>query len=200
MFRVRLNTLAIRAVLVVALTIALALIMSALPEVLRYYGWHITMDAGEVAPNLIRYNRPVSECWNIIYFNLTPSPEEVKRGCVAQYASLAKDPAACEALLPSDYALQCLNYIDTQLLEADSDAAWVAEEEDCSSVPRRSLKQDRCAFLKAHRSHNPRDCRSIANNVLRAVCQVKMEAWEKYPDLRSSFEFGKYREGGSVLH
>ena len=68
-----------------------------------------TGDARDVAEKLVAKGRSVDDCLKIkTFFPTYPPRSQIISSCIHEYASLTKDPTACELLLPSDYGWSCL--------------------------------------------------------------------------------------------
>jgi hypothetical protein len=156
-----------------------------LPSILRLFGWHITSNGGSVAPYLVEHHRSPRECHNIIYLNLTPSPSEVRIGCIAQYAWITKDPTACELLMPSEYGRSCIweaiHQIDEKItcdyfkehgiLCYDREGKQYKNPQ-CSDFVFDALLQQRCELEYAIIKHEPERCAAITNTGYRAGCEL----------------------------
>ncbi|MBU0458066.1 hypothetical protein KJ652_06555 [Patescibacteria group bacterium] len=82
---------------------------------MAYLGAHIfyyehSKSPEELAEKLIENNRSAGDCFLFRTFDIGPRPTtyEMQMRCVREYASLTKDPTACELLLPSSYGWSCL--------------------------------------------------------------------------------------------
>lgn len=168
---------------------------------LSLFGNHLpyfNSDPRELARYLVESNRPAKECWDLVIFTLVsaPPPALQRANCIEEYAKIVKDPSVCSLLMPSEYGLGCMNESISPLFTNDADAENVTSDINCSSILNHQLKQDNCWDMHAHRFHDIKICRQIQNSVIRTECEMKMDAWNKYPKLRTSFNFGKYRQGG----
>lgn len=76
------------------------------------FGWHrpyVNWAPWELAEYLVKNQRPVAECNDLLYLEImAPSQAEQRALCVHEYAKIAKDPSACELLMPSSYGLSCV--------------------------------------------------------------------------------------------
>ncbi|MBU0458542.1 hypothetical protein KJ652_04475 [Patescibacteria group bacterium] len=81
---------------------------------LSFGGLHIFYykhtSPSELAKKLVEHNRNAEDCFLLRTFDFGPRPTtyEMQMRCVYEYASLTKDPSACELLLPSSYGWSCL--------------------------------------------------------------------------------------------
>ncbi|OIO55580.1 hypothetical protein AUJ46_01265 [Candidatus Peregrinibacteria bacterium CG1_02_54_53] len=158
------------------------------------FGWHrpyVNWMPWDLAEYLVKNQRPASECWDLVWFEImAPSAAEQRALCIYTYAKLTFDPSACELLMPSEYGLSCINDVTAQEYKDHMDSGFF-EWDECSKPQSDPLRADWCNLLRAHRNRNAADCLPIRNDVIRAGCTLKFEAWQKYPDLRNSFYFGK---------
>ncbi len=163
----------------------------------RAFGFHrpyMYQNPLELAVYLVINDRPPEECWDLIVLSpFGPQPAVQRASCVREYATLTQDPTACEGLMPTEYGLSCINEIVTQSYKGRQDEGFF-EPSECVHPSLDPKKKDWCEYLKAHRSHLPSDCTGIENSAVHEACVLKFEAWEKYPELRSSFYFGKNRQ------
>ena len=160
--------------------------------VLWVLGYDVTSNATVVAESLVPRKADASDCSHIYFFSniMGPTVGEVRSSCIHEYAKLTQNPSACELLLPGEYGLSCINDVVAQEYKDHPDAGFF-DFKECSKVQQDPLREDWCNFVRAHRSRKTADCSPIHNDVIRAGCRVKFEAWEKYPSLRRSFYFGK---------
>jgi len=124
------------------------------------------------------------------YFGGFDSGDMHRSECIHTYAQLTQDPSACGLLMPSEYGLSCINDVIAQEYKGHMDSGFF-EWDECSKPQSDSLKLDWCDLLRAHRNRSAADCLPIRNDIIRQGCTLKFEAWEKYPELRGSFSFGK---------
>lgn len=78
---------------------------------LMIIGYHPDAIGIELAPLLVERGKGVEECTQIIHpipHPFSPSAREQQASCIHRYASLKKDPSACNLLMPSDYGWSCL--------------------------------------------------------------------------------------------
>lgn len=141
---------------------------------------------------LVNENRPAKDCYLFVTLDpwFRPTTRELRNRCIREYAELSHDPSACALLMPSEYGLSCINDVTAQEYEDHMDAGFF-EWDECSKPQSDPLRLDWCDLLRAHRNRSAADCLPIRNAVIRAGCTLKFEAWEKYPELRNSFSFGK---------
>ena len=88
-------------------TILLMLILY--PWVLRGLGYYVDNPGWEVG-RIATEKGDVSLCKKIVVYSHFSGPTKMSRRgeCVYTYAELAKDPSACELLMPSSYGLSCV--------------------------------------------------------------------------------------------
>jgi hypothetical protein len=78
---------------------------------LMIIGYHPDAIGIELAPLLVEHGKSVEECTQIIHpipHPFSPSAREQQANCIHRYATLKKDPSACELLMPSSYGLSCV--------------------------------------------------------------------------------------------
>jgi hypothetical protein len=100
---------------ILAVIIILVSIPFWLPLLLRIFGYYVNTPGWRVAEIAVEQNN-IDLCSKII---ITPSVERIslskaeqKDLCIFKYAEITKNPFICEALLPSDYAMTCLNFAE----------------------------------------------------------------------------------------
>ena len=96
--------------------------------------------------------------------------------------------------MPSNYGLSCINQSFDEVLHGIPDAEKVDIDADCSIYASNPIRKDFCFFSQAHRTKDLKTCAEILNPTILAACNEKIGAWYKYPELRKSDYFGKYRE------
>ncbi len=81
-----------------------------IPVGLMMLGYHVNVSGKQLAERLVKESRPVTECRKIWFMPWRQYASSVEHHlyCIHEYASLAKDPSACELLMPSDYGWSCL--------------------------------------------------------------------------------------------
>jgi hypothetical protein len=155
-------------------------------------GYEVTSDPTVLAQKLLRENRPARDCLLLQSIDLGPRPttQELKTSCVYKYAQLAKDPTACELLMPSEYGLACISNTVTDAYNNRPSMGFF-EYRECERIPPEDERRDWCSYVLAHRSRSTLPCQQIKHAVVRQACILKFEAWEKYPALRVSSYFGR---------
>lgn len=91
--------------------------------VLAMLGYYVNEPGWAVAEKLVEKGRSVDECRKIIVMPwnmLGPPTTEQRMLCRYTYASLTKDPTACELLMPSDYGWSCVGAAE----KPNSRACW----------------------------------------------------------------------------
>jgi len=149
-------------------------------------GWYVAKIAVEQGKSVNTCHRIITTPWNF----LSPPTTSLRMDCIHEYAKLTHDPSACELIMPSEYGLSCINDVISQEYENHMESGFF-EWEECSKPQSDPLRLDWCDFLRAHRNRSAADCSPIRNEIIRTGCTLKFEAWEQYPELRSSFYFGK---------
>ncbi|MSR67883.1 hypothetical protein EXS65_03625 [Candidatus Peribacteria bacterium] len=165
-----------------------------IPAGMMLMGYKVNVDSKELAEESAKKGDPTL-CANIINYGLLgPSTGESRSHCVYTYAKIAKDPTACSLIMPSDYGLSCINQSIESLFEDNQDAQYIDIDVNCSTYSSNPIRKDYCFFSQAHRSKDLNTCKQIKNPTIQSACNEKIGAWYKYPELRRSSYFGKYRE------
>jgi len=150
--------------------------------------------AAAVANGIVERHLDPRECLKIEYhpfdFIRYPSIGSIRDGCIASVSIQTKDPSPCKLLLPSEYGLSCINDVIAQEFEHDPRAGFF-DFKECSMPQANPLREDWCQSVRAHLSRSGTDCSPIRNDVIRAGCTLKMQAWDTYPILRGSLYFGR---------
>lgn len=143
------------------------------------FGWHIpyiNWAPWDLASYLVQHQRPASECFDLVWFEImSPTQSEQRALCVHEYAKLAKDPTACELLMPSSYGLSCVGGASRSPIcgvNPGFEVQWHEGDEikrsslkDCQKKGIRSARGNECcivATVSAIRTFN--DCSSLAND------------------------------------
>ena len=164
-----------------------------LPWGMRGLGYYVDNTGGEIG-RLAAGKKDVSLCKKIIVYShfFGPSTVSRRRECVYTYASLTKDPSACELLMPSSYGLSCVGAAENHQLPCntdvkpysvywrDGDAEYTVHIRECAkqNTNRTELGYQCCqvahvAFLK-----NENDCSSLrATSVVHDRCLYAL-AWK----------------------
>ncbi len=73
-------------------------------------GYEVTNDAQKVAERIAKNGDDPAACFDIRFFSnvFGLAVANVQSSCVYEYASLTRDPSACELLMPSEYGWSCL--------------------------------------------------------------------------------------------
>lgn len=168
-----------------------------MPLLLQLAGFYVNQPGWKVA-EIAAKKHNVKICkkiwimpWRAAF---SPSSFDQMETCIHEYAKLAKDPAACELLMPSNYGLGCINQSFDDVLTNNPDDENIDINADCSVYASNPMRKDYCFFSKAHVRWDITICKNIAHQVIQAACNEKIGAWYKYPQLRKSEYFGKYRE------
>lgn len=98
---------------------------------LRIAGYEVDADPKALAEEIFLHKDSVNRCKNIAHAlpTMGPSADDDKMRCVLEYATIAKDPSACELLMPSSYGLSCVGaamseYIRPCALGLDRSVTW----------------------------------------------------------------------------
>ncbi|MBU0766191.1 hypothetical protein KKF55_00160 [Patescibacteria group bacterium] len=185
--------------------------------VLLIIGYHPDAIGKELAQKLVQNGDDVKECMQIIHplpHLLSPSDGEQRSNCVYEYASLTKDPTACELLLPSDYGWSCLGTISGKLFAGrlctrsgaldhikvycnrDSEGELTIDRpqiEDCSQYQREDL-QEWCYGARTELLNGVHDCSHIKRDVVYDYCEYSYALKERNPQFCSSIKDKPRRE------
>lgn len=95
----------------------IVLIFLLIPFVLMLLGYRINGSATDIAKEAAKKNnvQVCSKIFNYGILPLGPTSGESRRTCIHTYASLTKDPSACELLMPSSYGLSCVGASEIHL-------------------------------------------------------------------------------------
>ncbi len=96
----------------IAVAVGLATILIAFHILGKYHFGSGVVDAKNIAEQLVQERKDVNECWNIISFLPTyPPMASIRARCVYHFAQIARDPAACELIMPSKYGEDCISNV-----------------------------------------------------------------------------------------
>ncbi|MBU1123124.1 hypothetical protein KJ652_00875 [Patescibacteria group bacterium] len=163
---------------------------------LSYIGLHIFYyehtSPTELATKLIEEDKDANNCFLLRTFDIGPRPTtyELQMRCVYKYASLTKDPSACELLMPSDYGWSCLGAVEEKLFLGDpcyystvrnrvycnrkySEGELTIEDpqmDNCSSYERNDLREW-CHFERTARIAYAHECDQITHPVVYDNCE-----------------------------
>ena len=137
------------------LAILLIFSIPVVQKLLGYYpglpGWEMAQIAVE-KKNVKLCDRITALPWAI--FVLGPPTAERRISCVHRYASLAKDPTACELLMPSSYGLSCVGGAESEsdiCSMGNGKVSWNNGEETYAScantTKKRSQDADACCLI-----------------------------------------------------
>ena len=171
------------------------------PSVYQLLGYYVTTDEVALAQYLVDQHLPPSKCLRLVHFSGGPSVSEKRLECFVQYAVISKDAFVCEKLMPSEYGLFCISSIWGPLI-GESNCYWYQDNsvrcfEGEKLIPRVTLCEestaknlpDECWHRMAFKKKDPALCKEIVNSVLRSVCEVRINTWNKYPEVRSTIYF-----------
>lgn len=175
-----------------------------LPVGLQAIGFCVNCPGWKVAEDIIAKGKDVNVCSKILIMPwriYSPTGAEQRELCVFRFAKFAKDPSACELLMPSEYGLGCIGNIWGPLID-ESNCHWYKENEvrcfegealtphiyACDQTHIDSLP-DECIHRIAFKEKNEERCDIIANATLQQVCKTRIAVWNDYPQLRSTIYF-----------
>lgn len=192
-------------VLVIAAIVVLYAGTNFVLSMLGYYpdglGWR-------VAKQIAQTSRDPHDCFKIIHLIphvMAPSEGEQRGLCVYELAEITKDPTVCELLLPSEYGLACTSNIwpgiadgincafeknDRSIFFCRNDDGTFRRSKNCDDFSANKLEHSSCIEHVAEREKRLTLCQSIPDEPMRTFCEVRLGAWEKYPELRNSSYFG----------
>jgi len=172
-------------------------------NIYRLLGYYITTDQNVLAQYLVDQHLPFSDCLKLMHFKrgTAPSVSEKRLDCVVRYAVIAKNPSICEQLMPSQYGLECISSTWGPLID-ESNCHWYQDNsvrcfEGEKLIPRvtvceqSSVKKmpDECWHRIAFKNKDAAMCKTIENSILRSVCEVRINTWNQFPELRSTQYF-----------
>lgn len=115
-----------------------------------YFEWGIS----ELAEYLVQNNRSPKGCFDLIWHGIGQQAGEAQAECIYKYASLAKDPSACELLMPSSYGLSCVGGAESEsdhCSMGNGKVSWNNGEETYAScantTKKRSQDADACCLI-----------------------------------------------------
>ena len=116
-------------------------------------------DAEELAKQFAEEGRGAEACLKIkTFFPTYPPLAVLQAGCIHEYASLTKDPAACELLMPSSYGISCLGgamnflpckiYSKEEIRWSDGNSGFQTTLQECvNSVDSPLDKRGQCCLI-----------------------------------------------------
>lgn len=142
---------------------------------LRLLGYEVDVDPKTLAHEIYKSGDSVQRCRNLRQAvpTMGPSLEDKIMRCVFEYASIAKDPLACEGLMPSSYGWSCLSGAqatpDACSVDYEKEVSWIVNgsplewktvsKEGCSANPTSDERQDSCCYILDLSSNpNINDC------------------------------------------
>ena len=176
--------------LLIIFTRLIVIIVSGAPLLVR--GYPIGSGPTELAERIVENGDEAILCRSMqrAFPVMGPSLTSHRRSCIFEVARMSKDSTTCKLLLPSEYGISCIGETVTQLYSENPGMGFF-DYELCGHVFDEPLKNDWCTYSKVHLDVNPALCEEIDNEILRTSCTMKFDAYEKYPELRSSSYFGK---------
>ncbi len=150
------------------------------PIVMMLLGYKVNTLSDELARKLVDGQKSPQACMKIINYGLLgPSSGESRAHCVKRYAEYAKDPSACELLMPSSYGLSCVGGAiearRTCNVMTDTVSWWEDEKNDV--VGRVTLascqaddasgteKRNQCCLIaRVTRVRSENDCSSLSSD------------------------------------
>src|SRR3989344_9602746 len=133
--------------------------------VLSLIGYHPDAIGKELAEELAAENGSPKECLQIIHplpHPFSPSDKEQRANCIYEYASLTKDPTACELLMPSSYGISCLGgamnflpckiYSKEEIRWSDGNSGFQTTLQECvDSVDSPLDKRGQCCLISINK-------------------------------------------------
>ncbi len=167
-------------------------------------GYYTNADIETVIDVSVKTHNP-QECTKYSpLFDLGPQKGEQVRYCIYKSAQLLKDPNICELLMPSDYGLDCIGTIWGGLIDKsnchwyEKDSIRCFEEETltphitvCDPITQSKKFPDECIHRIASHDKDATKCDGIKNEELKSICKVRIETWQKYPQLRDTIYFSQ---------
>ena|SRR3989338_38619 len=180
-----------------------ALLLLGVPVRIGKYA--VNIQAQDFAKVIVENDWPPETCRNLFMLDIGPRWPTVvfQESCFYEVAHRRKDPTVCEFLIPSEYGLNCIGKIWGKITD-ESNCHWyqdnavrcfegeklipriiVCEESAVKNLP------DECLHRIAFKKKDPALCKDIENSVLRSVCEVRINTWNKYPEVRSTQYFSR---------
>lgn len=177
-----------------------------IPFVMTILGYRVNANSSDIAELAVK-KKDVSLCASIINYGLlNPQSGESRAHCVYTYAKISHDPTVCSLLLPSEYGLACISDLWLQATPGEG-CGWNVKDDtifqcrhrndelllqgkDCKLFIKNEKQFSRCTAYFAQRNQNLEGCKEIPDSFIRSLCEARINAWLKYPELRNSFYFG----------
>lgn len=186
--------------------IALIAVILIFPWIAPVFGYYIDYPGWEVG-KIAAAKRDPSLCSRIFVFShiFGPPTESRRSECIDRYASITSDPSVCELLLPSEYGLSCISNLwpevsdhepcglkqsDPEIFQCRDKQGVLHQSKRCSDFSGNVKWYSICISDNAEREKSLERCAEIPDPSIRSFCEVRMRAWQKYPELRGSFYFG----------
>ena len=146
-------------------------------SILGFYPGYPSWEMAQIAvqkKNVKLCDRITALPWAI--FVLGPPTAERRISCVHRYASLAKDPSACELLMPSSYGLSCVaGAKENDLCSFVNNEMWWMENGVDKKMPRSECKKESgawsaearacCTISKVSSIRSENDCSPLKTNI-----------------------------------
>src|SRR3989339_133281 len=194
-------------------TLALTVLALIVYGWMTIFGWHrpyINWAPWDLAEYLVKNGRPANECWDLIWFEImSPTAAEQRASCIYSYAKTAKDPSACELLMPSSYGWSCLGAVTGKLWEGVGCGSTKEKIncgaynvfspnlgiDDCNAYDQRILR-DWCHEERSASLPNVYECDKISTDPpgLREICERRYAFKMKDPSLCAKMPNEKKRK------
>ena len=148
------------------------------PIVMLMIGYKVNAHSDELARKLVDSGRDPEICMNIVNYGLLgPSSGESRAHCVKRYAEYAKDPSACELLMPSSDGWSCVGAAKDfdlpcatekyKVFWNESNSAHQATLQECysSQSSMSGLGRQCCTVARIRYVLSENDCTQLKENV-----------------------------------
>lgn len=138
-------------------------------------------------------------------FVMGPTLEMQRKRCIFTVAQMTSNPRVCEILLPSEYGLACIsnmwpevsenvacgwNVNDNKTFQCRTGYGELRQSTSCDDFKENQKEYSVCLSEVAEREKNLSKCSLIPDAIVQNFCETRIGAWQKYPQLRTSFYFG----------
>lgn len=173
-------------------------------------GWHrpyVNWAPWDLAQYLMDNERDPQECLDLISFEImAPQQGEQRALCIFEYAKIAKDPLACELLMPSSYRLDCVGAaedFEPCVMLADDKQTVKGEGIEttfskCETGQKEIGDHVCCKMAKVLFTEN-NDCENFPNGPLKDQCNHIVAVRTENLELCAAIENERNRKGCEVI-
>jgi hypothetical protein len=169
----RLKTILIGITVIILSPIIIVLGRSTL---LQLAGYDVDKDPKDLAQEIYDEGDSVSRCINLQWSlpTMGPTLDDQRSRCVLEYADIAKDPKACQLIMPSNYGLTCVgyaedphpcSYVHDDIFWEDNGVKEKTNMENCAKDEQKSFTGAACCLIaNISRNENENDCSSLVSD------------------------------------